>query len=261
MHALWQSIFASVISLTFSDASGRITSGSAFKIGNYLVTNNHVIQVPTASQVTLRLVQADGHTTSLEVTLSYHEFRALLVDGEPEQSWDYAVLKLPAEFLGIPSLSFSKTNAIEVGTDVYLFGYQFEQPNLSMHSGAISSQYFRSGVHYIQLDASVNHGNSGGPLVEAKSGQVIGIVTRKATGLTKQFDELHRALQANVRLIGDAVSSGAMIQVGGVNFAQATLSSQVALERLAREVARSANVGIGYAYEATRVRLSISHLA
>ena len=47
-----------------------------------------------------------------------------------------------------------------------------------------------NGVDIIQLDASVNSSNSGGPLIHPESGDVFGIITRKATGLTDMFDEL-----------------------------------------------------------------------
>lgn len=48
MQSLWQALHPSIISLTFLNAAGeRITSGSGFKMGGHLITNNHVIQAPS----------------------------------------------------------------------------------------------------------------------------------------------------------------------------------------------------------------------
>ena len=51
---LWQRIHKSVCSITFLKDNERIASGTGFKINNKLVTNYHVIQVPTATHVQLR---------------------------------------------------------------------------------------------------------------------------------------------------------------------------------------------------------------
>lgn len=185
MYEQWLRFHSSVFSITFENAEGRITSGSGFKAGGFLVTNNHVLQVPDARRIILRNVRRDGNTPGVDLSFGHLEFRNMLVDGDPEASWDYALLRVSApEFAAIPDLALAPDDSVDVGRKVVLFGYQFEQPNLSMHVGYISSQYQKAGVHYLQLDSSVNHGNSGGPLIEAASGQVVGIVTRKATGLT-----------------------------------------------------------------------------
>ncbi len=64
-----------------------------------------------------------------------------------------------------------------------LLGFPFEGDNLSIAQGIISSQFVKASGNYIQLDANVNQGNSGGRLISLETGKVIGIITRKATGL------------------------------------------------------------------------------
>lgn len=259
MIDLWQRIHSSVLALTFSDASGRITSGSGFKIGEYLVTNNHVIQVPRATHVQIRSVAVDSYTPVLDLTLTYAQFRATFVEGDPETSWDFAVMRLASsEFAALPSLELGDDEPIEVGMPIALFGYQFDQPQQSMHLGYLSSQYYRAGVHYLQLDSSVNHGNSGGPLVDIRTGRVIGVVTRKATGLTTQFEQLMQAFGQNISDL-QQLRQGGYVTVGGLDPVAATIAIQEQLRRLAIEISRSANVGIGYAYHIAKVRECLSH--
>lgn len=258
MHEQWLKFHQSVLSLTFENAEGRITSGSAFKAYGLLVTNNHVVQVPNARHVHLRSMGADGNTTVLNLTFEYLEFRSMLIEGDPEDSWDYAVLKIRnSEFAAIPDLPISRSDNVGVGRNVVLFGYQFEQQNLSMHVGYISSQYQRAGVDYLQLDLSVNHGNSGGPLIDVESGEVIGIVTRKATGLTQQFYQLLQDNQQIIQLLLCIENGPFSATVPGLNPVGISLTTQQQLQTIAREIGRSANVGIGYAYHIRKVRESL----
>lgn len=260
MHNLWLKAHRSVLSLTFENAEGRIASGTGFKVGNYLVTNNHVIQVSSARKIVLRGVLDDGYSNSLNLTFGHLEFKSMLVDGDPEGGWDFAILKIVhPDFNAIPALSLSESENITIGSQIALFGYQFEQPNLSMHIGYISSQYHKAGVHYLQLDSSVNHGNSGGPLIDADTGSVIGIVTRKATGLTQQFDDLMAAFRQNIVQLEALQRGPSRVTVAGINPVAAALTTQVQMERISKEISRSANVGIGYAYHIKKVKASLTN--
>jgi len=262
MHDLWRRCCASVFSITFENAEGRITSGTGFKVGDCLVTNNHVIQAPSAKRVVLRSVRQDGHTSAFELNFGHLEFRTALVDGEPEAGWDYAVLRIQnAAFEAAPSLQLSTVDQIDIGQQVALFGYQFEQPNLSMHLGYVSSQYHKAGVHYLQLDSSVNHGNSGGPLIDVASSSVLGIVTRKATGLTQQFEQLTLAIRQSIEVLQASQRSGARGIIAGVDPVAATIAVETQIERISREISRSANVGIGYAYHIKKIRESLERIA
>lgn len=261
MRKLWRTVQGSVFSLSFENAAGRISSGSAFKVGKYLVTNNHVIQVPSARKIILRSVGEDGYQTRYEKRFGHLEFKQSLVDGDPEAGWDYAVLHVnDPTFDALPPLLLTQDDEVQIGEPVALFGYQFGQNNQSMHLGHVASQYQKNGVHYLQLDASVNQGNSGGPLISLETGRVIGIVTRKATGLTEQFEELLKAFRENIRLLESLQEDGGFASIGGIDPVKATLAIQVQMERIAKEIQRSSNVGIGYAYHARKLREGLGFL-
>lgn len=254
LNALWTQVHPAICSLTFSAAGVRISSGTGFKVGARLITNNHVVQVPGATDVTLRFVKADGFSDAASRKITVGEFQRRLLDGDPKEGWDFAIYDLSwPEFKSIPSLALAPSTSLSIGDPIAFLGFQFENPNLAIHSGTLASRFVQAGVKYLQLDASVNQGNSGGPLVNPESSLVVGIVTRKATGLTKQFDDLLESFDLNMAALKAA---GSIIRVGAVDPIEAIMVSQEQMKRVALEIRRSANVGIGYAYELDKIRSS-----
>lgn len=259
MQSMWQRFHPSIFSLTFLSTDGvRITSGTGFKMGGYLITNNHVIQVHSARRVILRTVGPDGSASAFEATFGRLDFQSKLRCGSEESSWDYAVMAIDhPDFSLIPDLEAKEDNGVVIGSEACFLGFQFEQTNLAIHRGLLSSTFVKAGVRYIQIDGSVNHGNSGGPLIDIADGKVLGVVTRKATGLTKDFESLDKALQSNIDLLNR--SSGGVF-LSGIDPIAATRMIQEQIRVVARNIGRSANVGIGYAYHISEVRSALQLL-
>ncbi len=254
---IWQKVYKSVCSISLLKDNERIASGTGFKANNRLVTNYHVIQVSTATHVQLRFVKEDGFTDYISKKISLNEFLTGLVDSMPIDSWDYAIFNLDwPEFDPIPSLNLCARDEFNIGQSIVLFGYQFGQPNLSIHSGILASRFIINEVKFLQLDASINQGNSGGPLINPNASEVIGIVTRKMTGLTRQFDELLRSFNHNIQTLEQA-SKGGRIQMFGIDPIEGMKISQTQMAKISLEIKRSANVGVGYAYELEKVRLGV----
>lgn len=254
---IWQKVYKSVCSISLLKDNERIASGTGFKVNNRLVTNYHVIQVPTATHVQLRFVKEDGFTDYISKKISLNEFLTGLVDSMPIDSLDYAIFNLDwPEFDPIPSLNLCARDEFNIGQSIVLFGYQFGQPNLSIHSGILASRFIINEVKLLQLDASINQGNSGGPLINPNTSEVIGIVTRKMTGLTRQFDELLRSFNHNIQTLEQA-SKGGRIQMFGIDPIEGMKISQTQMAKISLEIKRSANVGVGYAYELEKVRLGV----
>lgn len=81
-----------------------------------------------------------------------------------------------------------------------ILGFPFEHRNLVCHRGIISSFFDRNGIDIIQLDASINASKSGGPLIDLRTGSVIGLITRKHTGLSNLFETLLNSFEQNIRI-------------------------------------------------------------
>lgn len=256
MKDVWTDTHGSVCQIAHTRNGVRLASGSGFFIGGrLLITNNHVIQAAAATHATIRIVDADGHTPVQEHTLATADFQARLRDGGPEGEWDFAILDMDVpELENVPGLTLAPSDDVTIGTRVALLGFQFEQENLSLHAGGVASTYVQADVDYIQLDASVNHGNSGGPLLDVESGGVIGVITRKATGLTNQFDELLASFDENAKAF-EAVQG--TVGLAGLDVFKILTITQNQMKRVSVEMRRSANVGIGYAYSLRKIRHSL----
>jgi serine protease Do len=140
--------------------------GSGFVISpdGYIVTNNHVISLDRenpADAVSVKL--ADGR-----------QYDATVVGRDPES--DIAVLKIQAEG-ALPYVRFGQSGKARAGDWVIAIGNPFGLGG-SVTSGIISSVNRNTGTgaydHFIQTDASINSGNSGGPMFDMR-GNVIGI--------------------------------------------------------------------------------------
>ena len=137
-------------------------SGVVIDKGGYIVTNFHVVR--QASQIDVDL--ADGRVVPAKVV------------GTDKLS-DLAVLKIHAD--GLEAASWGDSDKIEVGDPVLAIGNPFGLTR-TVTAGIVSGKGRHdvledlSYLDFLQTDAAVNPGNSGGPLVDMQ-GHVIGINT------------------------------------------------------------------------------------
>ncbi|MCB2060509.1 MAG: DegQ family serine endoprotease [Novosphingobium sp.] len=140
-------------------------SGFIISADGYVVTNNHVI-----------VADGRGEVESITVTMpDGTEYPAKLVGRDTAS--DLAVLKVNAGKT-LPFVKFGDSSHARVGDWVIAIGNPFGLGG-TVTSGIISAVYRNIGSgspygRYIQTDASINRGNSGGPMFDMK-GQVIGI--------------------------------------------------------------------------------------
>lgn len=133
-------------------------SGVIISSDGYIVTNNHVVN------------DADELTVTLE---DNREFNARIIGTDPNT--DLALIKINGK--NLPSLPIGDSDKIKVGEWVIAVGNPFGLNN-TVTAGIVSAKgrsLYQNGVEsFIQTDAAINRGNSGGALVNTK-GELIGI--------------------------------------------------------------------------------------
>jgi S1-C subfamily serine protease len=150
-----------------SGAQGQRTgSGVMVSQQGHILTSLHVVVGASA----IRLTFPDGSRTDAAVVVE-------------EPADDIAVLQARSVPAGVPPATLGNPGAVRVGDEAFVVGSPFGLVR-SLTAGVVSGldRQFRmpdsdvtlSGL--IQVDAAVNPGNSGGPLVN-RSGDVVGIVT------------------------------------------------------------------------------------
>lgn len=145
-------------------------SGVIISPDGYIVSNNHVVE--SASELHITLFDGRNYTAKLIGTDPYT---------------DIALLKIEADDL--PYLAFGDSEQLRLGEWVLAIGSPIGL-NSTITAGIVSAKSRSLGVYsgtgiesFIQTDAAVNPGNSGGPLVNT-SGEVVGInsVIKSETG-------------------------------------------------------------------------------
>ncbi|GHV00541.1 serine protease [Bacteroidia bacterium] len=139
-------------------------SGVIISADGYIVTNNHVAENASKLKVTLE----DDRT-----------FDARLVGADP--TTDIALIKIDAQ--GLPTLPFGDSEKLRLGEWVLAIGSPFDLRS-TVTAGIVSAKARNLDVipnqfrieSFIQTDAAVNPGNSGGALVNVK-GELVGINT------------------------------------------------------------------------------------
>ena len=137
-----------------------IGSGVIISKDGYIVTNNHVID------------EAD----EIEVTLNDNrEFKGRLIGTDPDT--DLALIKIEGDDL--PTIPVGDSDALKVGEWVLAIGNPFNLTS-TVTAGIVSAKARTLGVYnggiesFIQTDAAINEGNSGGALLNM-NGELIGI--------------------------------------------------------------------------------------
>ncbi len=168
--------------LTPRRPSYAVGSGFIVDKTGYILTNFHVID--DASRISVKLPSGE-------------EYTAKVVGTDPDT--DLAVLKIDAG-RDLPFVQFGNSDAAQVGDWVLAIGSPFDLAQ-TVTAGIVSqtkreTPYANAFQRFIQTDAAINRGNSGGPLVDMK-GEVIGVNSQIAT-LTGDYNGIGFALPANV---------------------------------------------------------------
>ena len=178
-------------------------SGVIIRSDGYIVTNNHVVQ----------------DATKVEVTLNNNKTYEATVVGT-DSATDVALIKIDAE--GLPSIPFADSDALRLGEWVLAIGSPLgEQLRSTITAGIVSakgrSMPSNDGAFkiesFIQTDAAVNPGNSGGALVN-KAGQLVGINTA-IVSTTGSYTGYSFAVPSNIvrKIVSDLIDYGSVKRV------------------------------------------------
>ena len=191
-------------------------SGVIISPDGYIVTNNHVITGASSVQVTLN----DNKTYKAEIIGT-------------DSSSDIALLKIKTDEK-LPFLTFADSDNTQIGEWVLAVGNPFNLTS-TVTAGIISAKARNLGniqngkvESYIQTDAAVNSGNSGGALVNL-NGDLIGINTAIASSNSGTFMGYSFAVPSNIakKVVEDLIEYG-NVQKGVLGVSGMELNSETA---------------------------------
>ena len=201
-------------------------SGVIITKDGYIVTNNHVIE----------------GATNIEVTLNSNQtYEATLIGADP--ATDVALLKIDAD--GLPAIPFGDSDKLRLGEWVIAIGSPYDLRS-TITAGIVSAKG-RSMPNYtgefkiesfIQTDAAVNPGNSGGALVD-KNGNLVGINTA-IISQTGSYTGYSFAVPSNIvkKIVYD------LMDYGSVKRAVLGITMQPVDDKIAKELKLSSLNGV-----------------
>jgi Do/DeqQ family serine protease len=188
-------------------------SGVIISSDGYIVTNNHVISRANQLQVTLN---------------NNRTYEAELIGTDPNS--DIALIKIDADEK-LPYLAFGDSDGTKIGEWVLAVGNPFNLTS-TVTAGIVSAKARNLGRNqsFIQTDAAVNPGNSGGALVNT-NGDLVGINTA-ITSQTGSYVGYSFAVPSNIakKVIQDILEYG-NVQKGFMGISPAPVDTRDAIEK------------------------------
>ena len=191
-------------------------SGVIISSKGYILTNNHVIE----NEKKLQVIFSDGSRRD-----------ARLVGGDSFS--DLAVIQVQGT---VPAVAaFGDSNALLPGQEVLAIGSPLGDFKNSVTAGVVSAVHRSVGPQedLIQTDAAINHGNSGGPLID-EAGEVIGIntlVVRSDGTIGDQVEGLGFAIpSATAKTVSDRLIKDGKIERPYLGISYALLNPDVAAQ-------------------------------
>jgi len=180
----------------YSQPYSAMGSGVIVSQDGYIVTNNHVVQEATDVTVTLN---------------DKRVYKATIVGTDP--STDLALIKIEEQ--GLPFLTYGNSDEVKIGEWVLAVGNPFNLTS-TVTAGIVSAKARNINIlgsqgaieSFIQTDAAVNSGNSGGALVNTR-GELVGINAAIASG-TGYYTGYSFAIPVNIvkKVVGDFMKFG-----------------------------------------------------
>ncbi len=214
------------------------SEGSGFIVTNdgIFISNSHVI---LDNDPSLTIVQFHDKTIK-KCSKFIHR----------DNDHDFAIMKL--EDGNYNHLELGEYENIEEGDSSYFCGYPLLTENHVTHNGIVSAKFTENGLKILQLDASVNSGNSGGPLLNMDD-KVVGIITEKEGGVRRRLVEIGKFLEKK----GAFMKFTSRNKTTGQSF---SVAPNQTLGEVINIIRHYTNVGIGYGFSIEYAKSKLKEL-
>ena len=251
---VWNKCQNSVCQLSFYSSAGiKLLSMTGFKVNDhFLITDDYLFKIYKAVKVKIKFVNSDGYTENVSIEIPMNELKKRIIKGIDKEKTSFAAINMDfEEFADIPSLKLSTNKTIEIGQSIAVLGYQLDQENLSIKTGIVSSAFKHdNGLKYLQVDSNIKQGNSGSPLINAETGEVIGIIGHKLASITQSHKRMKQIINNNLAILK---KSQGKFNVEEIDPIQVLIANQNQIKHITNEIYKTATMSIGYALDISYV--------
>ena len=210
-------------------------SGFHFLQPEIVVTNHHVIEGAESAK-------SPGITG---ITEAGERINLALVAWSPKTKHDFAILRAQNP---VPSgrvvLKPKGIVQMKRGLGVLFSGFPHGIPHLLVQSATVCGLV---GPDVFYLDGSINGGNSGGPIVDASDGTVVGVVTQRRFLGGADLESLADAAE-KLRKHCQAISSQGSVQIMGIDMGSFSKMTAEGMLIVRQALEANANTGIGIGF-------------
>jgi len=227
-----------VVSILQQDTKTFKSTGSGFiiKKEGIVISNSHVVinDDPAGTKVIF--------DNGIEKKCTGIVFR--------DNQYDYIIFRIEED--NYQELQLGDYTDVNDGNEIYFCGFPLRSNHHTIHSGNVSAKFEEGTINIIQIDGSVNSGNSGGPLFDMNE-KVVGIITEKAGGIDKKMLEISRMVKSNP-------GTGMRIVYRKGGGAGTSFDPQQALADVIQIIHDYTSVGIGYAFSIEYAKQKLNEL-
>ena len=222
---------SATVRIEFAESCG---SGFHFMSAGTIITNRHVIEGAEL-----------GSTDAVAVTESGVRLALTLLAYSPADADDFAVLSVRDDIPpGLGLLSPSADVSPPRGTQVVFAGFPHGIPDLLVQQAIVSGLLSPRGFY---MDGSVNGGNSGGPILNADDGSVLGVVTQRRFIGSGQLGDL-RSTAGRIGSHCEEAAAHGSVEIMGINFGRYAGLMAEGMVLIEDVLQINANTGIGIGY-------------
>ncbi len=251
---VWNKCQNSVCQLSFYSSAGiKLLSMTGFKVNDhFLITDDYLFKIYKAVKVKISFVNSDGYTENASIEIPMSELKKRIIKGISKEKISFAAINMDfEEFAKIPSLKLSTNKTIEIGQSIAVLGYQLDRDNLAIKTGIISSAFKHdNGLKYLQVDSNIKQGNSGSPLINAETGEVVGIIGHKLASITQSHKRMKQIINNNLAILK---KSQGKFNVEEIDPIQVLIANQNQIKYITNEIYKTASMNIGYALDISYV--------
>jgi len=249
---VWNKNYGGVCALNFISSKGiRFESFTGFKYGQYLITDDSIRKINKPYEIEIAFYKNDGITINQSVKITDKDFKNRILKATEEGLSGFMLVNIDfPQFDEIPSIKLCSKPNYQIASPIAVIGHQWVQNNIAIKTGIVSSYYKHQGIKYIQFDASIERGNSGAPLINVESGEVIGIVGYGLARLEEDYKSLMNVINTNLELLNN--SSGKLL-VNDIDPIQVLIANQNQIKHIVHELFHKVSFNTGYALNIDQV--------
>ncbi len=250
LRTVWKQCQSSVCQLSFYSSAGiKLSSMTGFKANDhFIITDDSLYKVYKATEVKIRFVDSDGYSEIASIKIPMSELKKRIIKGFDNDRTPYVAINIDLDkFKNIPSLKLARNNQIEIGQPVAIFGYQLDQDNLAIKTGILSSAFnHNNGLKYLQVDASFKQGNSGSPLINVETCEVIGVIGNRLAKVAQAHKRMKQIINNNLAILK---KSQGKFNVEEIDPIQVLIANQNQIKHISNEIYKNVTMSIGYALD------------